>query len=183
MPTCVSLVLISVSQTAAWLTETTSVSEEFGQHLSEPFALKTLLLHHRRSGTLSFSKFNRKDERNRVLYVVSICVKDQCLKRLYFLVSFLPDVLLTFLYSVLFPFFDNKSYFFFYQEFMFPSQQQVTLKCKMLNGFLLLQLLPAARKIPCCLLWPYLLRLEWRGSLSLTMRTMIMTMRKRHWKI
>ncbi|XP_028426709.1 zinc finger protein 567-like [Perca flavescens] len=42
-----------LQQTAAWLTETTSVSEELGQHLSEPFALKTLLLHHRQSGTLS----------------------------------------------------------------------------------------------------------------------------------
>ncbi|XP_032360687.1 zinc finger protein ZFMSA12A isoform X1 [Etheostoma spectabile] len=42
-----------LQQTAAWLTETTPVSEELGQHLSEPFALKTLLLHHRESGTLS----------------------------------------------------------------------------------------------------------------------------------
>ncbi|XP_026218634.1 zinc finger protein 883-like [Anabas testudineus] len=42
-----------LQQTAAWLTETASVSEEVGQHLSEPFALKTLLLHHRQLGTLS----------------------------------------------------------------------------------------------------------------------------------
>ncbi|XP_029901965.1 zinc finger protein 260-like isoform X2 [Myripristis murdjan] len=41
------------TQTAAWLTETTAVAEEFGQHLSEPFALKTLLLYHRQLGTLS----------------------------------------------------------------------------------------------------------------------------------
>nr|XP_046235101.1 zinc finger protein 2-like isoform X2 [Scatophagus argus] len=42
-----------LQQTAAWLTDTTSVSEELGQHLCEPFALKTLLLHHRQLGTLS----------------------------------------------------------------------------------------------------------------------------------
>ncbi|KAM9334994.1 uncharacterized protein ABDE67_021529 [Symphorus nematophorus] len=42
-----------LQQTAAWLTETTSLLEEFGLHLSEPFALKTLLLHHGQFGTLS----------------------------------------------------------------------------------------------------------------------------------
>ncbi|XP_034382185.1 zinc finger protein 878-like [Cyclopterus lumpus] len=42
-------------QTAAWLTETTCGSEEFGQNLSEPFALKSLLLHHRQLGNLSTS--------------------------------------------------------------------------------------------------------------------------------
>ncbi|KAK5848845.1 hypothetical protein PBY51_008533 [Eleginops maclovinus] len=41
-----------LQQTAAWLTETTSVSKEFGQYLSEPFAMNTLLLHHRQMGTL-----------------------------------------------------------------------------------------------------------------------------------
>lgn len=51
--------LLSVTQTAAWLPEKTSVSEEVGQHLSEPFALKTLLLHHRQLGTLSSGGFNR----------------------------------------------------------------------------------------------------------------------------
>lgn len=56
---------VSVSQTAAWLTETTSLSEEIGLHLSEPFALKSLLLHHRQSGTLSSGAFHRKDTRNR----------------------------------------------------------------------------------------------------------------------
>ncbi|XP_076015055.1 uncharacterized protein LOC143007546 isoform X2 [Genypterus blacodes] len=40
-------------QTAAWLAETTCVEEEFGLHLSEPFALKSLLLHHRQVHTLS----------------------------------------------------------------------------------------------------------------------------------
>lgn len=53
---------LSVCQTAAWLAETTSVAEEFGQHLSEPFALKTLLLHHRQLGTLSSGEFNRQEE-------------------------------------------------------------------------------------------------------------------------
>ncbi|XP_073336835.1 uncharacterized protein [Pagrus major] len=42
-----------LQQTAAWLTETTSLSEEIGLHLSEPFALKSLLLHHKQSRTLS----------------------------------------------------------------------------------------------------------------------------------
>lgn len=51
---------LSASQTAAWLTETTSVSEEFGANLSEPFALKSLLLHHRQLGTLSAGKLNLK---------------------------------------------------------------------------------------------------------------------------
>ncbi|XP_061570778.1 zinc finger protein 883-like isoform X1 [Cololabis saira] len=38
-----------LQQTTAWLTETSV----FGNHLSEPSALKTLLLHHRDTGTLS----------------------------------------------------------------------------------------------------------------------------------
>ncbi|KAM7378244.1 hypothetical protein PAMA_013235 [Pampus argenteus] len=50
-----------LQQTTAWLTET-SVTEEFGLHLSEPLALKTLLLHHRQFGTLSSGEFNREDE-------------------------------------------------------------------------------------------------------------------------
>ncbi|XP_071386761.1 zinc finger protein 568-like isoform X1 [Centroberyx affinis] len=41
------------TQTAAWLAETTGVAEDFGRHLSDPFALKTLLLHHKQLGTLS----------------------------------------------------------------------------------------------------------------------------------
>ncbi|XP_030576281.1 uncharacterized protein LOC115773600 isoform X1 [Archocentrus centrarchus] len=41
-----------LQQTAAWLTET-PVSEEIGLHLSEPFALKALLHHHRQLGTLN----------------------------------------------------------------------------------------------------------------------------------
>ncbi|XP_056157612.1 zinc finger protein 391-like [Lampris incognitus] len=40
-------------QTAAWLPEDPSVKETFGQHLSDPAALKALLLHHRQLGTLS----------------------------------------------------------------------------------------------------------------------------------
>ncbi|XP_026182197.1 oocyte zinc finger protein XlCOF6-like isoform X2 [Mastacembelus armatus] len=42
-----------LQQTVAWLTDTASVLEEFGQYLSEPFCLKALLLHHRQLGTLS----------------------------------------------------------------------------------------------------------------------------------
>ncbi|XP_028305318.1 zinc finger protein 583-like [Gouania willdenowi] len=42
----------SMQQTAAWIDET-SVSEDFKQHLSEPFALKTLLLHHNQPGILN----------------------------------------------------------------------------------------------------------------------------------
>lgn len=49
-------------QTAAWLTETTSLSEEFGQHMSEPVALKALLLHHRQLGNLSSCECNRSYE-------------------------------------------------------------------------------------------------------------------------
>lgn len=41
-----------LQQTAAWLPETPSVLEEFGQHLSEPFALRALLHHHKQLGTL-----------------------------------------------------------------------------------------------------------------------------------
>ncbi|XP_049423281.1 zinc finger protein 436-like [Epinephelus fuscoguttatus] len=51
-----------LQQTAAWLTETTSVSEQFGLHLSKPFALQTLLLHHRQLGTLSSAPSSSKDE-------------------------------------------------------------------------------------------------------------------------
>ncbi|XP_053169757.1 zinc finger protein 883-like [Scomber japonicus] len=47
------LPLPDLQQTAAWLSETTLVAKEFGLHLSEPFALKALLLHHRQLGTLS----------------------------------------------------------------------------------------------------------------------------------
>ncbi|AWO98066.1 putative zinc finger protein 2 -like [Scophthalmus maximus] len=49
-------------QTAAWLTETTSVSEDFGKHLTEPSAIKTLLLHHRQSGTLSSAPTSSEDD-------------------------------------------------------------------------------------------------------------------------
>ncbi len=104
---------VSVCQTAEWFTETTSVAEEFAQQLSEPFALKTLLLHHRQLGTLSSGEFNRQDKRNRVLCVFSICVKDQCLKcSVFFLFCFLPAVSPTYLHSVLFSVFDNKFNFF-----------------------------------------------------------------------
>lgn len=48
-----------MSQTAAWFTETTSVSEEVRQHVCKPTALKSLLLHHRHLGTLSSGEFNR----------------------------------------------------------------------------------------------------------------------------
>ncbi|XP_059182061.1 zinc finger and SCAN domain-containing protein 30-like [Centropristis striata] len=50
-----------LQQTVAWLTET-SVSEEFGLHLSEPFALKTLLLHHRQLGTLSSAPSSSEED-------------------------------------------------------------------------------------------------------------------------
>lgn len=127
---------VSVSQTAAWLTETTSLSEEIGLHLSEPFALKSLLLHHRQSGTLSSGAFHRKDTRNR---------KNSACSGFFF--PFLLSCPLTFFH---FPFF-----------------------------FLYLQLLPAVRKITSCPLWPSLLQQEWKGSLSLTVGTIvIMTMRK-----
>lgn len=55
-----------VLQTTVWLSGT-SASEEFKHHLTEPLALKTLLLHHRELGTLSsgqtlhlFSPFLKK---------------------------------------------------------------------------------------------------------------------------
>ncbi|KAM3587788.1 uncharacterized protein V6R79_013888 [Siganus canaliculatus] len=41
-----------LKQTAAWLSEATSVSKELEQHLSEHFALKSLLSHHRQLETL-----------------------------------------------------------------------------------------------------------------------------------
>ena len=46
------------------------MSGDIGQHLSEPFALKTLLLHHRQLGTLSSGAFHRDEVElfpNRVL--------------------------------------------------------------------------------------------------------------------
>ncbi|KAL6116802.1 uncharacterized protein ACO6RY_14744 [Pungitius sinensis] len=51
-----------LQQTAAWLTETTSASEELGANLSDPFALKSLLLHHRQLGTLSTAPSSREDD-------------------------------------------------------------------------------------------------------------------------
>ncbi|XP_031715166.1 zinc finger protein 2-like isoform X1 [Anarrhichthys ocellatus] len=51
-----------LQQTAAWLTETTSVSEEFGQNLSEPFGLKSLLLHHRQLGSLSTAPSSSEED-------------------------------------------------------------------------------------------------------------------------
>ncbi|XP_013860273.1 zinc finger protein 878 isoform X2 [Austrofundulus limnaeus] len=42
----------NLHQTTVWLSET-SASEEFKHHLSEPLALRTLLVHHRELGTLS----------------------------------------------------------------------------------------------------------------------------------
>ncbi|XP_068611659.1 zinc finger protein ZFMSA12A-like [Brachionichthys hirsutus] len=42
-----------LKQTAAWLTETESVSGDLEKHLSEPSVLNNLLLHHRQLGTLS----------------------------------------------------------------------------------------------------------------------------------
>ncbi|XP_040885816.1 zinc finger protein ZFMSA12A-like [Toxotes jaculatrix] len=50
-----------LQQTAAWLTDAASVSEECGQHLSEPFSLKNLLLHHRQLGTLSSAASSNDD--------------------------------------------------------------------------------------------------------------------------
>ncbi|XP_041820143.1 zinc finger protein 773-like isoform X2 [Chelmon rostratus] len=51
-----------LQQAAALLTETTPVLEEFGQHLSEPFALETLLLHHRQLGTLSSAPSSSEED-------------------------------------------------------------------------------------------------------------------------
>ncbi|KAM6962291.1 uncharacterized protein LKV04_021126 isoform 1-T1 [Tautogolabrus adspersus] len=51
-----------LQQTAAWLTETDYVAEEFDQHLSEPFAVKTLLLHHRHLGTLSSDSSSSEED-------------------------------------------------------------------------------------------------------------------------
>ncbi|XP_013766369.1 oocyte zinc finger protein XlCOF6-like isoform X1 [Pundamilia nyererei] len=50
-----------LQQTAAWLNET-PVSEEIGLHLSEPFSLKTLLHHHRQTGTLSSARSSSEDD-------------------------------------------------------------------------------------------------------------------------
>ncbi|KAM8908635.1 uncharacterized protein AB9W97_005877 isoform 2-T2 [Spinachia spinachia] len=52
----------NLQQTAAWLSDTTSVSEEFGANLSDPFALKSLLLHHRKLGTLSTAPSSREED-------------------------------------------------------------------------------------------------------------------------
>ncbi|KAG7222206.1 hypothetical protein INR49_016620, partial [Caranx melampygus] len=51
-----------LQQTAAWLTDTTSMSEEFGQHLSEPIAMTTLLFHHRQLGTLSTAPSSSEED-------------------------------------------------------------------------------------------------------------------------
>lgn len=48
----------SMFQTAAWLTETTSLSEELERSLSEPVALTTLLLHHAQLGNLGASELH-----------------------------------------------------------------------------------------------------------------------------
>ncbi|XP_019947974.2 zinc finger protein interacting with ribonucleoprotein K-like [Paralichthys olivaceus] len=51
-----------LQQTAAWLTETASVSGDFEQHLSDPFALKSLLLHHRQLGTVSSAPTSTEED-------------------------------------------------------------------------------------------------------------------------
>uniref|UniRef100_A0A3Q2QYD3 Zinc finger protein 578-like n=1 Tax=Fundulus heteroclitus TaxID=8078 RepID=A0A3Q2QYD3_FUNHE len=48
-------------QTANWLNES-SASEDLGLHLSEPFPLKTLLLHHRELGTLSSASSSTEED-------------------------------------------------------------------------------------------------------------------------
>lgn len=48
-------IMFVVLQTTVWLSET-SASEEFKHDLSEPSALKTLLVHHRELGTLRSGK-------------------------------------------------------------------------------------------------------------------------------
>ncbi|KAG8005629.1 Zinc finger protein ZFMSA12A [Nibea albiflora] len=51
-----------LQQTAAWLSETTSVLEGLEQHLSEPFALKTLLIYHGQSGTLGSAPSSSEED-------------------------------------------------------------------------------------------------------------------------
>ncbi|XP_047245127.1 zinc finger and SCAN domain-containing protein 2-like [Girardinichthys multiradiatus] len=50
-----------LQQTANWLNES-SASEDLGHHLSEPFSLKTLLLHHRELGTLSSASSSTEED-------------------------------------------------------------------------------------------------------------------------
>uniref|UniRef100_A0A3Q2PY31 Zinc finger protein 578-like n=1 Tax=Fundulus heteroclitus TaxID=8078 RepID=A0A3Q2PY31_FUNHE len=50
-----------LQQTANWLNES-SASEDLGLHLSEPFPLKTLLLHHRELGTLSSASSSTEED-------------------------------------------------------------------------------------------------------------------------
>ncbi|CAJ1054869.1 zinc finger protein 2 homolog [Xyrichtys novacula] len=51
-----------LQQTAAWLSSTDCVAEEFGLHLSEPSAIKTLLFHHRQLGTLSSAPSSAEED-------------------------------------------------------------------------------------------------------------------------
>ncbi|TNM91335.1 hypothetical protein fugu_019715 [Takifugu bimaculatus] len=51
-----------LQQTAAWLSETPLMSEVFGRHLSEPSALKTLLLHHRQMENISSAASSGSDD-------------------------------------------------------------------------------------------------------------------------
>ncbi|KAM9846058.1 uncharacterized protein ACBR49_011024 [Aulostomus maculatus] len=52
-----------LEQTAGWLTETSAVTRDIGHHLSEPSALKTLLLHHKQlGGTLGSAPSGTSDE-------------------------------------------------------------------------------------------------------------------------
>lgn len=87
-----------VSQTAAWLTETTSVSEEVRQHLFEPTALKTLLLHHRQLGTLSSGEFNRiklfLETKSFVLFVI-LSISVQQIQAVKYVFGLFSVVLLT----------------------------------------------------------------------------------------
>lgn len=81
-------------QTAAWLVETTCVEEEFGLHLSEPFALKSLLRHHSQVHTLSTGEthsslcsksFELREESNETTSVSaapSCCMEDVILSTL-----------------------------------------------------------------------------------------------------
>ncbi|XP_069556413.1 uncharacterized protein [Brachyistius frenatus] len=60
----------NLQQTAAWLIEP-FVSEELGHHLSEPLALKTLLLHHRQLKTLS-SAWSGSEEEDIILSTLAL---------------------------------------------------------------------------------------------------------------
>lgn len=104
--TVVSLAFFSVFQTAALLTETTSMSEKFGKHLSEPFVLKALLLHHRQLGNLGSGEFNRKDRESRKGFICIFYLGVQGCITLLFSGLFLPVASLAF--SVSFSFFDKK---------------------------------------------------------------------------